>query len=231
VDAEAMGWHSPDNEWGSVTAAWEEWSYVDRDQRTWTAQTLAWAQERYDDEWQKIKHSPGNPDGPEPIDLFYDRLDGLMPHEHEWMTLAATIRDAVSAYEVYLSKAFDEVLDQHQLARQDPLRTAPWRYLNSFGRRMLGVDAKPPGVTRVLELRNILTHQRGELRHERDRQQHGRSDGLLGYVAVLTPEQTIGHLDELSAAVHAVEPLAWAYSWGGLRIPMLEERAASRSEA
>lgn len=82
-----MGWRTPGNEMGSVTAAWEEWLHVDTDQRIWTEQTLAWAQQHYESEWEKIAHSPGDPYGPEPIDLLYDSLQGLMPHEHEWMRL------------------------------------------------------------------------------------------------------------------------------------------------
>lgn len=164
--AVARGWRVPGNEMGSVTRAWEEWFHVDQDQRTWTDQTLTWAQEHYEREWDVISRSPAHPDGPDPVEMLYDSLGGLMPHEHEWLTLAATIRDAVSAYEVYLSKAFDEVLEHHGFVRKQRFATARWNELHEFA-TILGVDIKPPGVATLTDLRNILTHQRGELRQER----------------------------------------------------------------
>lgn len=149
-----------------------------------------------------------------------------MPHEHEWMTLAATLRDAVSAYEVYLSKAFDEVLQGHWLERAQPLRTEGWKGLLDFS-RLLGVHIKPAAVAEAIDLRNILTHQRGELRHERERRKHGMYDGRASHLAVLTHETVLEHLDALGRATRAVDPLAWAYSWGGARIPALVGRSTT----
>lgn len=215
-----MGWHAQGDEMGSVTRAWEEWHYVDQDQRTWTGQVLSWANEHYTREWDTISKAPGTPDGPDAVDLLFDRLGGLLPHEHEWLTLAATIRDAVSAYEVYLSKAFDEVLNHHDLARRKRFKTMRWTELIEIG-EVLGVDVKPAAVRKVAELRNILTHQRGELRREMERSRYGVAQGYTSHTAVLTPEITYAHLDDLGRATRDVDPLAWAYSWGGLRAPAL----------
>lgn len=220
-EALTLGWRDAEDGTGTVTRAWDEWFFVDQDQRTWVRQSLRWATERYDSEWERIQSEPGDPNGPDPFDLLTRRMGGLLKHEYEWLTLAASVRDAVSAYEIYLAKAFDEVLASHGKRRQAGHRTPNWKALSTYF-LILGVDVRPQAVGEILELRNVLTHKRGELRTADDRARFARDSGMWGdRLAHLDLAKVIDFLDELGRATRIVDPLAWAYSWGGQRIPML----------
>lgn len=220
-EAFALGWHDAQDGTGTVTRAWDEWFFVDQDQRAWVTQSLKWATERYDAEWERIQSEPGDPDGPDPFDLLTTRMGGLLKHEYEWLTLSASVRDAVSAYEIHLAKAFDEVLASHgkRRRREDP--TPNWKALSaSF--LLLGVDVRQDSVGEILGLRNVLTHKRGELRTADDRARFARHSGMWGdRLAHLDLATVIGLLDKLGRATRVVDPVAWAYSYGGKRVPIL----------
>lgn len=219
-EAVALGWRDAEDGTGTVTRAWDEWFFVDRDQRSWVRTTLQTVRRHLDEEWERIQRSPGDPGGPDPIDIFLARTGGLYAHEHEWLTLAATVRDAVSAYEIYLAKAFDEVLEHHRLQRLKPERTPPWGVLTAwYG--LLGIEPRPGPVAEMVELRNILTHRRGELRSAGDRALFAEENGLWGdRLAHLDLDRVLRYMDSLGEATRSVDPVMWAYSWGGLRSPI-----------
>jgi hypothetical protein len=219
--AVSLGWRDSESGLGTVTFAWDAWFFTDQDQRIWMDQTLSWATERYDAEWAKIQQEPGDPDGPDPIDILMSRLGNLLPHENEWLTLSAVVRDAVTAYEIFLMQAFDEVLQAHGRRRVDHLRTPAWSEMaNRY--RLIGIDVRSPEIREILNLRNILTHQRGELRRARERDQFGKAAGAwTDRLAHLTPDLVTDYMDELGKATRGIDPIAWAYSSGGQRVPSL----------
>lgn len=174
-EAIALGWQDADDGTGTVTRVWDEWFFTDQDQRAWVTQTLTWANQRYDDEWERIRHEPGDPDGPEPFDLLTRRMGGLMQPEFQWLTLSS-----------------------------------------------LDVDVRPNGVAEIVQLRNVLTHSRGELRTPGDRARFAKDTGMWGHrLAHLDLATVTQCLNELGQATRLVDPVAWAYSYARQRIPML----------
>jgi hypothetical protein len=132
------------------------------------------------------------------------------------------IRDAVTAFEIYLEKASGEVLAQHHFAWSLKAGHTPyWADLVKFTSRCLSVTVDSDPIRHIRALRHTLTHMRGELRTQEQRDQFGIEDdtGFPSRKAVLTEESVIGSLDDLAAVVRTVDAAAWQYSYGGDRIP------------
>jgi hypothetical protein len=185
--------------------------------------------ERYYDLWDEIGARPGTKDGPDQPDVFTREVDGLWPDDYYWMLRAAVIRDAVTAFEVYLEKATGEVLGRHGYAwKLKPGHTPRWDQLVKFTSGYLGVTVDSDPVRHVRALRHTLTHMRGELRTQEQRDQFGIEDDGSGFPsrsAVLTTESVIDSLDDLATVVRTVDAAAWRFSYGGDRLPSLARNA------
>jgi hypothetical protein len=189
--------------------------------------------ERYNDLWDEIGARPSTEDESDQPDVFHEEVDGLWPDDYHWMLRAAVIRDAVTAFEVYLEKATGEVLGRHGYAwKLKPGRTPRWEQLVKFTSGYLGVTVDSDLVRRIRDLRHTLTHMRGELRTQEQRDQFGIEDDGSGFpsrLAVLTTESVIGALDDLAAVVRTVDAVAWRFSYGGHRLPGLARNARTHS--
>lgn len=206
---------------GVVTRAFDRWRITDSDIRKFLALTTRWMDERYQQLWDEIAARPGTDDGPELSDVFSKDVDDLWPEDYHWMLLAATVRDAVTAFEVYLEKATSQVLGRHGYAwKVKPGRTPRWDQLVKFLSGYLGVTVDTDPVRRIRDLRHTLTHMRGELRTREQRDQFGVDDGsgFPSNRAVLTGESVTDMLDELAAVVRTVDAVAWRFSYGGDRL-------------
>ncbi len=179
-EARALGWRPRPDGCGTVTQACDEWLLTSRDQRTYLRLTLPWMAERFDAEWAAMMQVPAHEDSPEPIDVYESRV-GIMPGDWLWMTLAAVVRDAVTAYEVYVVKAYEEVARTHWLPVSRDKAPPPFQKVQQRC-RVLDLDVRPPEVDRIFRLRNVLTHQGGQLRTEQERQQFSEDGGLWGVV-------------------------------------------------
>jgi hypothetical protein len=209
---------------GVVTRAFERWRFTESDIRRFLTLTTRWMDERYQDLWDEIGAQPGSEDGPDQSDVFDGAVDGLWPEDYYWMLRAAVVRDAVTAFEVYLEKATSEVLRFHGRAwKLKPGRTPRWENLARFTSEYLGVSVDTNPVRCVRALRHTLTHMRGELRTQEQRDQFGveEDSGFQSNRAVLTAESVIDSLNELATVVRKVDVAAWQFSYGGNRLPKL----------
>lgn len=134
---------------------------------------LRFSRKAYEDIWNEVGARPGD-ESAEMADLFHREVEGLWPREFEWMLLAAIVKDAISAFEVYLERAADEVLEHHGLGlrRKGLERSLKWDEIRHFYKTYLGVAVESTEVKQIRDLRHLLTHQRGELRTEKQRQQY-----------------------------------------------------------
>jgi hypothetical protein len=170
-----------------------------------------------------LANSPGDPDGPELPDLFNDAVDGLWPSNYEWMLLSSVVKNGVTAFEVYLEKAANEVRRVHGLADlKGKGGFLTWGDLRAFYKDHLGLDIDSAEVKRIRELRHLLTHSRGELRTEADRKAFGDPTEVFpSRQAKLSPDQVVNMLDELGEAARQVDPTAYRFAWTGDRVPSL----------
>lgn len=208
---------------GTVTLAFDEWRMIDDDMRTFLALTTRWMDERYEQVWNKLSSQPGSEDGPDLPDRFYRAVNGLEPLDYHWMLQAAVVRDAVSAFEVYLEKAGDEVLRRHGYTWKVQLgRTPMWPDMVTFFANQLDFEVDTDHVQHVRSLRHTLTHLRGELRSPRQREQFGRNSdgGLPNYRAELSVDTVVGALDDLAEVVRRVDPVAWRFTYGDGRLEL-----------
>jgi hypothetical protein len=196
-----------------VTHAFSDWFLVDRDQRAFLRKGLEFSKEIYDRIWNEIGEQPGDPDGPELPDLFHVAVDGLWANDFEWMHLAGVIKDAVTNFEVYLEHAADEILAHHGKQFAERKRSASWDRLVAFY-KFLDTNVGTTAVADVRTLRHILTHRRGELRTEDQRQSFGLDEPFMDTVAHLDAEGVERRMDSLGEVVRTVDPVAYDHSWG-----------------
>jgi hypothetical protein len=210
------GW---DEYHGTVTRAFDEWRGTDLDVRSFLSFGLRASASTYERQWEEAGEQPAWPGGPERPDHFHDRIDGLWPHDFDWMLMAAVLKDGVTAFEVYLEKAMEEMLRAHggSAPAETNARTPSWEKITVFYKRAVGIHLKGDQVLRdVRDLRHILTHKRGGLRTDEDRERFGKDeDGWIGDHVQLTRAATVEHLDVLAGHVRRVDPLAYAVAWAG----------------
>lgn len=212
-----MGW---DEQQGRVSRAFNDWHLIDQDQRTFLRIGLQFVRDKYDEVWEQASHEPRDPDGPELVDVFDDRIGGLWPHDYEWMHLAGVLRDSVTNFEVYLEKARSQVLRSHGFRWGDSPR---WGELKRFA-KALGLALESDDVREVRDLRHFLTHQRGELRTGDQRRKFAQSpaDIIPPVVVELSEESVITAMDKLARSVRSIDPAIWAHTFGGRRLTNLE---------
>lgn len=93
--------------WGT-TRAYGEWRAIDRDSRVFLDLTTTVMAQRFEALWAEIGARPGDPDGPDQIDIF-DHEVKIQPTDYFWMLGAAVLRDAVTAFDVYLEEVGSEL--------------------------------------------------------------------------------------------------------------------------
>ncbi|MGD0165913.1 MAG: hypothetical protein ABSC51_01290 [Gaiellaceae bacterium] len=206
---------------GPVSRAFNDWYLTDRDQRAFLHLGLRFSETMYEQLWQEVLHEPGDPEGDMPIDVFSERVDGLLGPDYDWMHLAGVIRDAVTNFEVYLEKAREEVLHFQGQPVEIPENSPKWWVLSDFFSH-LGVDIEALGVKETRDLRHFLTHRRGELRTEKLRETYAATNSAAfgSYVIDLDEEKVKDVLDILGAATRSIDRFVWQYGWGGVRIEL-----------
>jgi hypothetical protein len=181
---------------------------IEFDQRVFLRTGLRIAREAHERVWDEAAAEPGDPDGPELHEVVYERIGGLWPSEYEWMHEAGVLRDAVTNFEVYLEQVRAEV--PSRLAKpsgKDP----HWGDLRDFFAK-LGIAIETDEVTRVRELRHLLTHQRGALRTEARRAKFAgavSSYSLEAPIVDLSEDVVVQAMDALAAAVRRIDALVW----------------------
>jgi len=193
---------------GRHTAAFLHWEFIECDQRVFLSTGLRIAREAHERVWEEAAAEPGDPDGPELHEVYYDRIGGLWLPEYEWMHEAGVLRDAVTNFEVYLEQVCDEVPSHlAKQCRQEPR----WGDLRRFFAR-LDISIETDEINRIRSLRHLLTHQRGELRTEASRAKFAGATSpysLESPIVDLSEEVVTQAMDTLAAAVHRLDPLVW----------------------
>jgi hypothetical protein len=193
-----------------TTEAFDEWRAIDQDQRAFLTLGLRFACDAYQDLWDQIGREPSDGEA-EQDEVFDQRVDGLWPHDYEWMHLAAVVRDAVTSYEMYIGKACSELLHVHGA---QPGRELRWGDLGEIFKQVnVKIDRGP--VKRIRKIRHVLTHQRGELRTEELRRQYAISpnEKIPSYVIDLSEERVLGMLDQMGEIVAAIDAAVCRYTW------------------
>ncbi|MEU4195727.1 hypothetical protein AB0E69_27755 [Kribbella sp. NPDC026611] len=167
--------------------------------------------ERYDQIWLATSADPFDHDERETFDVFYDRVYGLMPHEHEWLTLANTLKDAVSAHEVYLTKVLDEVLLAHRVHRRRPAQNPSLSERELFF-DLLGVEQRPESVRPVTSYATCSHIDAANSEPAEDRLVFAQHDPTGAYLVELTEDQVLAYLQVLGNHIREIDPVLWLYA-------------------
>jgi hypothetical protein len=227
-EAIAEGWKFYAADFGTMTIACDNWKWTYDEIRGFLHQTQEWSTERAEAADARTRSMDFSDDGPDWETVFASHYGPLMPNEHEYLLLSAVIRDAVSAYEVYLTQALDEVLNRQVCSRKSPDETPRWGELRRYY-GVLGLDPRPEKVDVLIQLRDILTHRRGELRTEGHRNLFAATTTEAPFVltlADLKEQRVVDFLVMLHETVQALDPVLWAYSWRELSVPAWDQRAS-----
>lgn len=121
----------------------------------------------------------------------------------------------MTLYEVYLEKVLYETVSFRFHGVEFREKSPNWNQLRKVFNEAFGVTVDPSNVRDVIDLRDLLTHRRGELVTEalRDRYDTKQYDFPDVWVR-LEPEPVIEHLDTLAGAAAVVDEVMWPIAWG-----------------
>jgi hypothetical protein len=235
-----MGW---DEASGLVSRSFEEWRQVDHDIRVFLNLTTLWAGRLYEEKWTEAEaelNAIFDPDihyGDEHLGFFENKIQGLWPYDYEWILRAAVVKEAVTAFEVYLEKGLDEALGRKglEVTRSERHQSPPWPELVKC-HKILGSNVGTERIKQIRNLRHLLSHQRGELRTERMRAKFANDDisakpeadtswsrSYVGGKVQLTSGTAEEILNDLAAVVRETDKQVWAVAWGGAVTPELDK--------
>ncbi|QES52020.1 hypothetical protein DEJ50_33605 [Streptomyces venezuelae] len=227
---------------GTVSRAFSDWHKNDEENRAFLKLTAQWSEEGYERQWKQTEESfsrvfdPEIHYGDEHVDMFDDAVGGLWPYSHQWMVESSALKNAVTAFEVYLEKGLQEVVEvwrveidgkgSHRLRLRTPKGfTSPgWKTLVT-AHGVLGSTVTTPDVEWARDLRHLLTHQNGELRDQealdkfRDAEAEANADlhqqAYVGGRVHLGVKRVVGVLDALAAVVRHADVQIHNYGpWG-----------------
>ena len=205
---------------GLVTRAYDDWHLAEKGLRAFLRLGQEFSEEGYESRWERIAKSPGSENGPEIEDLFYDETSGLTSIEFDWLLMNLVVRDGVTLYEVYLETVLHEVVSYRVHGTTIGETSPQWKQMTSVFKRTFETDIEPPAVKKVLALRHLLTHRRGELRTEALRKQYDTKEYDFPDISVrLKPDEIFGHLDALAGVVEEVDRIMFPYAWGHAPVP------------
>lgn len=169
--------------------------------------SLDWVPEKMEERWNELMDSVIDDDSaPAPGDLLDDETGGYAHHFGEWV-LGAALKDAVTAFEVYLEQARHEALAAVGLTsvekgspRFDDLKAF---YL------LLDVAISPEAVAKVRKRRHILTHAQGKLDPTELDQKLSHTQPDFGRLQ-LTRGGVLDDVEHLNAVVHVADPAIMA---------------------
>jgi hypothetical protein len=196
-----------------------EWTDTDTQLRSFLKLTHKWMDAAFEALWDEVGQRPGDPDGPDQPDVFLEETGGLWPGEYNWLLHSLLVRDAVSAFEIYLEKAADEVLRSvGQTSNSTRGQSPRWETIASFYRTRLSEEVATDRVMEIRKIRQILTHQRGELRTQELRRQFANADLFPDNWIRLAEDEVTKVFDDLANAVRTVDPVARQYIDGTKRL-------------
>lgn len=191
--------------WRGSTDAFHHWEQSRRDIHAILLLGTEWFREALDKRFQEIAAEPSD-GSTEVVDVFDDETFGASWTYGDWIR-SSVLKDAVTAFEVYLEKAREEVLNSIGLTAEHKTdkRTPRFYELESFF-AIFGLEIDSSGVKDVRNRRHILTHRRGELRraeeallsHSNERETHAEA-------LILTNEGVLDDLSVLDDVVRNVD--------------------------
>jgi hypothetical protein len=207
-----------------VTRSYDDWRFGDRELRAFLRVGLELSAEGYEARWNRLSQEPSDGEGPELIDLMEAEVDGLSSLQFDWLLMNIVIRDGVTLYEVFLEKALYEVAELVGVTVVGE-RSPSWRQIKGAYAGVFRVDPAPKAVERVIALRDLLTHRRGELRTKALQERYDTAEyGFPDLSVRLKPNDVVRHLDTLAKSVARIDQVIFPPASGNGLAPDARER-------
>lgn len=159
-----------------------EWALTNEEIHGFLRMGTEWMSAALERLYDEIGARPSDGEDGEWIDIFERETHGVGMGQFPRLTMAAALREGVTAFEVYLEKAREHVLNQVGLTatHKTDAHTPRWHELRTFF-KLFGLDIETRDVQDVRDRRHILTHKRGQLRRDEDRRlsHHGEDPGVF----------------------------------------------------
>ena len=220
-----------------MSRAYDDWCLVEADIRAFLNLTVQWVTSAHDEAWitaQAVADQVFDPDKHDTdlsVGLYEDKVNQLWRQNHLWMVSAAALKDAVTAFEVYLEIGALEAIRRHGFGfRTGRLESPSWSDLKKV-HEFLGTTIDPEPVQYVRSLRHLLTHQRGELRTPESREQFAHeSEGDRSYrrEVTLDKQRVTQFMNDLATTVADCDRQIWGMAWGSLHVPDLSPLSGRR---
>ncbi len=219
-----MSW---DEARGTVSRAFADWAASDKRIKAFFKASLLFAERGFTDLLKTAGVGERFEADEHPQELV-QKIVGIDPHEFEQSVFSAVLKDAVSAYEVYLEQGLDEVARFHELSLNSVTSTKSLpRHVQIKGfADWFGVDIKNSVVEDARTLRHLLTHRMVRAHTLEEWEKFGdtkESSFYAGIRLILRREQIEGYVDALAAAVRHADKYIWEYGYGGKRVDGLRE--------
>lgn len=225
---------------GTVSQTFDSWRYTDAQNRAYLRLSAEWSNAAYYRTWKEAEASlkavfdPDRHHGDEHVDMFDHAVDGLRPSDYLWLSEASVLKAGVTAFDVYLEQALQEVLMGYRVTvdgQKCALRLVTPKNVESPGwgtlvkaHAVLKNEVDTAEVTRARELRHLLTHQNGELRTQSALEKFRYAEAEAGREEIdrvyvggkvhLGAERVLRTLDALASVVRAADPAVWSIVWG-----------------
>ena len=201
---------------GLASRAWREWILVFADIERFSNVGLQMIQNGHEQAWDRAAAEPSDGEIWGVGEVYDESVNQLNLIDHEWMHLAACVKDAVTAFEVYLEQLHLEILRVNGLPppKGDYVR---WGDMKKWFRDQLGLDLEEAAVKDVRNIRHALTHRRGELRTQDERKRWGNSAPFGSRSVHLTQIIVAELMEVLAQKVDDVESVASEYTQFGVK--------------
>ncbi|GAB2868608.1 hypothetical protein GCM10022221_81980 [Actinocorallia aurea] len=184
--------------------------------------------------------------GDEHLSYFEHSTGGLWPDDFSWMLRAAVVKDAVTAFDVYMEESIVEAMGRRGLEFdvKDLRPSPPWPEVVKL-HKMIGNDLSTERVRHIRGLRHLLTHQRGIFRTQKLLEKYSEAqpppdgwddagllepllaDEYVGSRVPLKPETLEQILKDLHSTVRDADKAVWAISWADAPAPELDALRAT----
>lgn len=204
---------------GPASLGWRDWILVYSDIDRFVVVGMEMIRDAHRGAWDEAAAQPASQDFWDVGEAYDHLVGGLNSVDHEWMYLAAALKDSVTAFEVYLAALAEEILVVHGLIEPAYGKLSPWwGPLARWYRRHLDLDLDSHGVREIREIRHILVHRRGVLRTDAERKAWGRQEGFGGRTVDLQLDAVREMTETLARKVSTVEDAGVPYTrFGGKR--------------
>lgn len=194
-------------------AGYDEWRLAESNLRAFYKHGAAFASEGYRHRWDRLANQPSDGEGPDLFNLMDREVEGLLPSNFDRLLGNLCVPDAVTLYEVYLERRW-KIHGRQVGVPHVGVRSPNWPQLEAAC-RVVGIEPRPEEVKVVIAMRDLLTHRRGELSTDAQRERYDTTAyGLPDFWIELPAERVEAVMSALRSVVESADRVAFPFAWG-----------------